>query len=211
MRNCLLLLFLAIVVLAPPAAAGGRNGVYVETGLVAGGALGVESPAHSTLRAVSDIGYIWGRYPAPDGGRWGGGATLYLSLGGEDLRIGVKSRLRYSFRPNWSFDVSAGYIFATLENEPNVSDTGFAGGLHLNYRSWLTVRADVNVKKVGGWTTVHHNQPVLNQPVLHEGGYETAVYGGLALRNRSGWVATAVGVGALLALMWVVVASGGAS
>jgi len=206
MRNCLFLLFLATVVVAPPATAGGRNGVYVETGLVAGGAVGVESRSHSTLRAVSDIGYIWGRYPAPDGGRWGGGATLYLSLGGEDLRIGAKARVRYSFRPNWSFDVSAGYIFATLENEPGVSDTGFAGGLHLNYRSWLTLRADVNVKKFESWTTVHRNQPV-----LHKGGYETAIYGGLALRNRSGWVATAVGTGALLALMWLVVASGGAS
>jgi len=200
------LVFLAIIVVAPPVAAGGRNGVYVETGLVAGGAVGAESPSFSALRAVSDIGYMWGRYPAPDGGKWGGGATLYFSLGEEDLRLGITPRVRYSFRPNWSIDVSAGYIFATSENEPGVSDTGFAGGLHLNYRSWLTVRADVNVIKFDDWTTGPQNQPV-----LHEGGYETAIYGGLALRNRSGWVATAVGVGALLALMLIVVTSGGAS
>jgi hypothetical protein len=197
---------MALLGFTAPAAAGGRNGLYVETGLLAGAAVGVESPAHSTVRAVSDLGYLWGRWTEPDGSRWGGGATVYLSLGAEDMRLGITPRVRYSFANDWSFDVSAGYIFATLENEPNVSDTGFAGALHFNYRSWLTLRADVNVKKVDDWTTVHQNQPV-----VHEGGYETAIYGGLALRNRSGWVATGVGVGAFLILMWAVVASGGAS
>ena len=204
MKTSALVALFAVILLAPPAAAGERNGVYVETGLVAGGVVGTVSPAHSDLRAVSDIGYMWGRHPVPDGSKWGGGLTLYLGLGGEDLRLGLTPRVRYSFRPHWSFDVSAGVIFATLENEPNVSDTGFVGGLHLNYGNWITLRADVNVKKVDEWTTVHRNQPV-----LHEGGYETAVYAGLALRNRPGWVATAVGTAALLGLMWMVLASGG--
>jgi hypothetical protein len=206
MRTIIALLLLAVWGAGSPSNAGGRNGVYVETGLLAGEAFGVESPSHSTIRAVSDLGYMWGRWPDADGEKWGGGATLYLSLGGEDLRVGFMPRARYSFASRWSFDVSAGYIFATLENEPGVSDTGFAASLHLNEGTWLTVRADVNVKKVDSRTTYQQNQPV-----ELEGGYETAVYGGVALRNRSGWVATGVGVGALLALMLLVAASGGAS
>jgi hypothetical protein len=206
MKTPVIVALVGLIVLAAPAAAGERNGVYVETGLVAGGVVGAVSPSHSDLRAVSDIGYMWGRRPVPDGSKWGGGLTLYLGLGVEDLRLGLTPRIRYSFRPHWSFGVSAGVIFATLENEPNVSDTGFVGGLHLNYGSWLTLRTDINVKKVDEWTTVHRNQPV-----VHPGGYETAVYAGLALRNRPGWVATVAGTAVMLGLMWVVVASGGAS
>lgn len=206
MRTRLFITVICICAVGPPATAGSRDGVYVETGLVAGGVAGSEGPSHSDLRAVSDIGYLWGRHPIPGSSKWGGGLTLYLGLGSEDFRMGLTPRLRYSFGPKWSFDVSAGYIFATLENEPNVSDTGFAGALHLNYGSWFTIRADVNVKKVDEWTTVHWNQPV-----IHEGGYETAIYAGVAMRNRPGWVATAVGVAAFLGLMLMVVASGGAS
>jgi hypothetical protein len=199
-------LLLITMAIAPGAMAGENSGVYVETGLVAGGAVGVESPSHSRVRAVSDFGYMWGVNPREDQSPWGGGATLYLGLGGEDLRLGFKPRLRYSFGPLWSFDVSAGYIFATSENEPGVSNTGFVGGLHLNRGSWLTLRADVNVKSVESWTTYHHNQPV-----VHQGGYETAIYGGLAFRNRAGWVATATGVVVMLGLMMLVLASGGGS
>ena len=69
-----------------------------------------------------------------------------------------------------------------------------------------TVRLDVNVKKFADWTTVHRNVPV-----LHEGGHETAVYGGVAFRGHAGWVATAIGVAGFFALMLLVLASGGAS
>jgi hypothetical protein len=204
MKTTAIVAVIGLSALALPAAAGERDGLYVETGLVVGGVVGAVSPSHSDLRAVSDVGYLWGRRPDPDGSKWGGGVTLYLGLGTEDLRLGLKPRIRYSILHRWSFDVSAGYIFATLENEPNVSDTGFVGGLHLHYGNWVTLRTDVNVKKVDEWTTVHWNQPV-----VHAGGYETAVYVGLALRNRPGWVATSVGTAALLGLMLVVLASGG--
>jgi hypothetical protein len=175
---------------------------HVETGLEIGGAVGVESRAHSSVRAVSEIGYLWEQRERP----WGFGGTFYAGLGNEDMRLGLKSRLRYRFRPEWSIDVSAGVIFATLENEQNVSDTGFVGGAHLNHGKWLTVRLDVNVKKFADWTTVHRNVPV-----LHEGGHETAVYGGVAFRGHAGWVATAIGVAGFFALMLLVLASGGAS
>jgi hypothetical protein len=180
--------------------------VYVETGVEVGGAIGVESPAFSTVRGVSEIGYLWERRRSRDDRGWGYGATLYAGLGAEDMRLGFKPRVRYRFRPNWSLDVSAGVIFATLENEPSVSNTGFVGGLHLNYARWLTLRVDVNVKEVADRT--HYRE---NQPVLVEGGYETAVYGGVAFRNRAGWVATVVGTATVLAVLLVVVSSGGAS
>lgn len=188
------------------AAATTTGRVYVETGVEAGGAIGVESPAFSSVRVVSEIGYMWERRRPLDDRGWGYGATLYAGLGAEDMRLGLKPRLRYTFRPQWSLDASAGVIFATLENEPSVSNTGFVGGLHLNYDRWLTLRLDVNVKKVSDRT--HFRQ---NQPVLVEGGYETAVYGGVAFRNRVGWVATVVGASTILALLLIVVSSGGAS
>jgi hypothetical protein len=196
----------ALVLLAPSAAAGGPGGVYVETGVEAGGAVGVEGRSHSSWRAVSEIGYMWERYATGDATGWGGGATFYAALGDEDMRLGLKPRLRYRFRPEWFVDVSAGVIFATLENEPDVSDTGFVGGVSVGYGTWLTLRTDVNVKRVEEWTTFHHNQPV-----VHEGGYETAIYAGIALRNRPGWMAMAVGTAVVLGLMVVVIVSGGAS
>ena len=179
---------------------------HVETGVLVGTAFGVESPSHSTFRAVTDIGLMWENYAADATRGWGGGATFYANLGHEDFRLGFTPRVRYRFRSDWSFDVSAGVIFLTLENEPPVSDHGFVGALHLNYGKSWTLRADVNVKRVDEWTTYQNNQPV-----VREGGYETAVYGGVALRSRAGWIATAVGVSAFLALVWYVVASGGVS
>jgi hypothetical protein len=188
------------------AADSGTGGIYVETGLEAGGAIGVESRTFSTWRAVLEIGYMREYIEELTGKGWGLGGTLYGGLGVEDMRIGLTPRVRYRFGPDWSVDVSAGVIFATLENEPGVSDTGFVGGLHLNYGRWLTFRADVNVKKVDDRVTYQ-----FNEPVLHEGGYETAVYGGLAVRGTAGWTAAAIGGAVFLAFMWWVVASGGAS
>ncbi len=202
----LVLISIVAVFAAATATAGESNGVFIETGLLAGGATGVESRSFSTFRAFSEVGYMWGKKPGPSGGPWGGGATIYLGLGHEDLRLAFAPRVRYSFSPKWSLDVSAGYIFATSENEPGVSNTGFLGSLNLNQGSWLTYRAEVNVKEFQPWTTVHQNVPV-----VHEGGYETAIYGGIAARGRPGWVAAAVGVAALGALMLLVLASGGAS
>jgi hypothetical protein len=195
-------LLLTATTVAGAQGTGWRGHTHVETGLEVGGAVGVESRAHSSVRAISEIGYLWEQREKP----WGIGGTFYAGLGQEDMRLGLKPRLRYRFRPEWSIDVSAGVIFATLENEQNVSDTGFVGGAHLNYGGWFTARLDVNVKKFADWTTVHRNVPV-----VHEGGYETAVYGGVALRGHAGWVATAVGVAGFFALMLFVLGSGGAS
>jgi hypothetical protein len=171
-----------------------------------GGVIGSESRSHSPWRAVTEIGYMWERRAVGDSTGWGGGATIYAGLGRDDLRLGFKPRLRYRFRPEWFVDVSAGVIFYTVENDPDNSDTGFVGGVSVGHGDWFTLRTDVNVKRVDEWTTVH-----MNQPLVHEGGYETAVYAGVAARDRAGWMATAVGVAALLALMALVIVSGGAS
>lgn len=199
------LLVIAVLVSWPADAAGQSRGVYIETGVQAGGVIGVESVSHSSVRAVSEIGYMFAG-GAEHGTAWGGGATVYAGLGREDMRLGIKPRVRYRFRPQWFVDVSAGFIFATLENDLGVSDTGFVGGVHLGYGKWWTLRADVNVKKVDEFRYVTYDPPV-----LRESGYETAVYAGLALRNKGGWVAAAVGTAALLGLMVLVVVSGGAS
>ena len=70
--------------------------------------------------------------------------------------------------------------------------------------TWLTVRTDVNVKKVDDWTTYQNNQPV-----VHEGGDEVAVYAGLALRGKAGWIATIAGAAGFLAVMLSIGLSGG--
>jgi hypothetical protein len=204
--NKLVLISLVVALIAATAEAGESDGVFIETGLLAGVAAGVEGQSFSTFRAFTEVGYMWGKKPDPAGGRWGGGATLYLGLGHEDLRLALAPRVRYSFSPDWSLDVSAGYIFATSEGEPGVANTGFLGSLNLNQGGWLTYRAEVNVKEVQPWTTVHQNVPV-----EHEGGYETSIYGGLAARGRPGWVAAGIGVAAVFALMLLVLASGGGS
>lgn len=190
-------------IVAVEAAAGG---LHVETGMLAGGAIGVESTAFSSWRAIFEPGYVV-EFPLPDGAaRWGVGATFYGALGGEDMRLGFKPRVRYRFDPAWSLDLSAGLIFATFENEPSVSDTGFAGGLHLNNGRWVTLRADVNVKRVSDREIFR-----AGETITVEGGHEVAVYGGLALRGGAGWKAAAIGGAVFLGLMLFVAASGGAS
>ena len=202
----LLLISICIVMCANGVTAGESDGVFIETGILAGMAAGVESQSFSTFRAFTEVGYMWGKRPDPEGGPWGGGATIYLGLGHEDLRLAIAPRVRYSFSPYWSLDVSAGYIFATSENEPGVANTGLLGSVNLNQGSWLTYRAEVNVKEVQPWPTYQ-----MNEPVVHEGGHETSIYGGIAARGRPGWVAAGIGVAAVFTLMLLVLASEGAS
>jgi len=195
-------LVIAMVLTFPTLTAGQSRGVHVETGLQGGAAFGVEGPSFSTWRAFTEIGYMLESSPNEGGNAWGGGATFLLSVGTDDALLGLKPRVRYRFDPQWSVDVSAGLILAGAESEPGVSTTGFIGGVHLNYGTWLTMRGGVNVRetvsKDWGW----------DSSVDPERGYETAVYGGLALREKAGWIATATGAIIFAGFMLAMAASG---
>lgn len=184
-----------------------KSRVTVETGAQAGGAFGVKGPTHSTYRGVSEIGLMFDKYPDKSRPNPAYGVVLYGAIGDEDFRIGIKPKLRYRFRPKWSTDLSAGYIFTSLESGPYVSQTGIAGGVTLNYSHWLSIKADVNVVSVEDQPRFQEGKEV----GIIEGGREISVYGGVSLRNRPGWLATIIGTSTFLAFMVIVMAEGGRS
>jgi hypothetical protein len=196
------ILLSALLVCLPIGAAGQTRGVHVETGVQVGKAFGIEGPSFSPWRVFSEFGYMAEGTPGEEGRAWGGGGTLIVSVGVEDALVGIKPRVRYRFHPEWAVDVSAGLTFVGAEAEPGVSDVGFLGGVHLNYRSWLTFRTEVNVRE-----TVPKNWN-WDPSVEPEQGYETSVYAGLALRNTAGWVATGVGVAIFAGLMLAFLSAG---
>ncbi|MFH1756239.1 MAG: hypothetical protein ABIA59_11125 [Candidatus Latescibacterota bacterium] len=181
--------------------------VTVETGAQIGGAFGVEGPTHSTYRGVTEIGVLFDKLPDKTRRNPVFGLVLYGAIGDEDFRIGIKPKLRYQFRPQWSTDVSAGLIFARMESGPYVSQTGLVGGVTLNYSSWLSFKGDVNVVTVEDRPRFVEGR----QAGIIEGGREISVYGGASLRNRAGRMATIVGTASFLALMIIIMAEGGRS
>jgi hypothetical protein len=199
MKHLMLVVLVAVI---PSCAASQSRGLYVETGFQAGTAFGLESWSFSQWRAVSELGYMVEGRLREDGTGWGGGATFYAGLGSEDLLLGLKPRARYRFNSQWFVDVSAGMIVLSAESEPGVSQTGFIGGIHLGHGRWWTLRTDVNVRKIALSEWSEENWEVIEQ------GYETGVYVGLALREKAGWIATGVGVAAVLGLMVAFISSG---
>jgi len=179
----------------------------VETGAQAGGVIGVEGPTHSTFRGVSEIGVMFDRVREGLPPKTTYGVVLYGAIGNEDFRIALKPKLRYRFRPKWSTDITAGYIFASLESGPYVSQTGIAGGATLNYSNWLSFKADVNVVKVEDRPRFEEGKEV----GVIKGGHEISVYGGVSLRNHAGWMATVIGTSVFLAFVVIVMAEGGGS
>ncbi len=167
----------------------------VETGAEAGYAFGVEGPTFSTFRAVNEIGVLFDRMKDKSIPKKAFGITLYSAMGNDDFRIGIKPRLRYQLWPKWSTDLSAGLIFASLEGHPDVSKTGFVGGVSLNYSSWLTLKTDVNVVSVEDRIKYVDGKRVGTK----KGGQEISIYGGVSLRNRAGVYATIVGAALFLA------------
>jgi hypothetical protein len=181
--------------------------VTIETGAQAGGAFGVEGPTHSTFRGVTEIGLMFDKMPDGSRPQTAFGLVLYGAIGDEDFRLGIKPKLRYRFRPKWSTDISAGYMFASMESGPYVSQTGIIGGITLNYSSWLSFKGDVNVVNVEDRPKNFVGEPV----GIIEGGREISVYGGVSLRSRPGVLATIVGTSIFLAFAVIVMAEGGRS
>lgn len=179
----------------------------IETGAQAGGAFGVEGPTHSTFRGVTEIGVMFDKLPDKSRPNPAFGLVLYGAIGDEDFRIGIKPKFRFQLRPKWSTDVSAGYIFSSLESGPYVSQTGIVGGVTLNYSSWLSFKADMNVVTV-------EDRPLTikgEQAGIIEGGREFSLYGGVSLRDRPGRLATIIGTSAFIAFAIIVMAEGGRS
>jgi hypothetical protein len=181
--------------------------VTVETGAQAGGAFGVKGPTHSAFRGVSEIGLMFDKLQGASQRKTVFGVVLYGAIGDEDFRIGVKPKLRYRLRPEWSTDLSAGYIFASLESGPYVSQTGIVGGVTLNYSNWLSIKGDVNVVTVEDRPRYQEGEEV----GTIKGGREISVYGGVSLRDRPGVLATIIGTSVFLAFIVIVMAEGGRS
>jgi hypothetical protein len=181
--------------------------VTVETGAQAGGAFGVKGPTHSAFRGVSEIGLLFDKLPSASQRKTVFGIVLYGAIGDEDFRIGIKPKLRYRLRPEWSTDLSAGYIFASLESGPYVSQTGLVGGVTLNYSNWLSIKGDVNVVTVEDRPRYQGGKEV----GTIKGGREVSVYGGVSLRDRPGVLATIIGTSVFLAFIVIVMAEGGRS
>jgi hypothetical protein len=204
---CLLLTFLFIPHAVQAESILSKARVTVETGAQAGGAFGVKGPTHSAFRGVSEIGLMFDKFPNASQRKTVFGIVLYGAIGDEDFRIGVKPKLRYRLRPEWSTDLSAGYIFASMESGPYVSQTGIVGGVTLNYSSWLTIKGDVNVVTVEDRPRYQEGEEV----GTIKGGREVSVYGGVSLRNRPGVLATIIGTSVFLAFIVIVMAEGGRS
>jgi hypothetical protein len=181
--------------------------VTIETGAQAGGAFGVEGPTHSTFRGVTEIGVMFDKMPDKSRPKTAFGLVWYGAIGDEDFRMGIKPKIRHQFRPKWSTDISAGYIFSSLESGPYVSQTGLVGGVTLNYSSWLSFKGDVNIVTVEDRPKYFEGEQV----GIIEGGREISVYGGASLRNRPGWLATIIGTSTFIAFAIIVMAEGGRS
>jgi hypothetical protein len=204
---CLLSVLLFIPHAVPADTIFSRSRVTVETGAQAGGAFGVKGPTHSAFRGVSEIGLMFDKLPADSSKNPVYGIVLYGAIGDEDFRIGVKPKLRYRFRPEWTTDLSAGYIFASVESGPYVSNNGIVGGITLNYSDWLSIKGDVNVVTVEDRPRFEQGEEV----GTIKGGREISVYGGVSLRNRPGVLATIIGSSVFLAFIIIVMAEGGRS
>ena len=110
-------------------------------------------------RAVTEVGLHWEGEDVRRVGGLSGGLLLYDALGNDDLRVWVRPRLRYRFHPDWSSDISAGLLFAAIEGDIDVSETGFTGGLALHYRDWLSLKTDCHVVDV-------RHRPLYGEDVL---------------------------------------------
>ena len=172
----------------------------IESGLVAGGALGVEGATHSPVRGVVDFGFLL----EPDGRESRGwGLTLHGALGKEDMRLGVRPRVRIPLSATWAVEGAAGVLLAAIEGDPRVSPFGFTGGLSFQYKRVLSLRSDLQIVHVDEWQTVHRNVPR-----VHPEGNEVSLYGGVAFRDWAGWTFTALGVAGFLALTALILSTG---
>ncbi|NNE08185.1 MAG: hypothetical protein HKN20_06445 [Gemmatimonadetes bacterium] len=181
----------------------------VETGLQAGGAVRGETPAFSHTRMVSEIGLLTTRRRAfGSAARWDFGVVAYGALGGYDMRLGVKPKLRYYWSDRWSTDLSAGWIVHTLEAETWVSNTGRMASITANYGESIVLKLDLNVRETSEWPPASLRSASTR---VYEAGTETALYGGVSWRNRAGWWATGAGTAVIIGLSLFVILSGGVS
>lgn len=158
-----------------------------ETGVRAGAAAGVESPAFSTWRVNTDIGLLLeqgGNSSLP----FDAGITLHLTLGDEDMPIALKPRIRFELGERWTADLSAGPILTTLEAESYVASGGVIGGVMLIYEDWLALGADILSRSIGDRTRYENGLPA----GIIEGGREYGIYGGVTMTGRAGTAATIV-------------------
>lgn len=199
-------LSLFAILLAGPAQAGILDHLNVETGAQYGVALGTESPAFSSVRAVTEVGFL-----QRDEGSSAWGIVLYGALSSEDMRLAVKPELRLRWSEKWASDVSAGWIFATLEAEPYVRSTGLAASLSLHHGKALTYKFDLNVRDVDEWPPQSLRSIAGPDARFTSAGTEASLYAGISLRERPGWWATAVGTAVFFGLILFVGLSGGAS
>jgi len=195
----------------------------IESGFVVGGAIDLEGPTHSHYRAILDLGFLdvpddatpveGSRSAAPsasdrDPGRRspatrGWGLVAHGSLGREDMRLGLKSRVRFPIGSAWGMELSAGPLVAALEGDLRVSGTGFVGGASLQRGRSLSLRADVHVVHVDAFTIGRDGIPVPLGP-----GHEVSLYGGLTFRDRAGWAFTGAGLAVLATMTALVIAAG---
>lgn len=178
----------------------------VETGLQAGGAVRGESPAFSHTRMVSEIGLLTTRRRAfGTKARWDLGVVAYGALGGNDMRLGVKPKLRYYWSERWSTDLSAGWIIETLEAESYVSSTGRMASVTANYGESIVFKLDLNVRETSEWPPAGVRSASTR---VYEAGTESALYGGVSWRNRAGWWTTGAGTAVILGLSLLVLLGG---
>jgi hypothetical protein len=178
--------------------------LFVETGAEVGTNVGDESRFFSYALWTMEVGYLRGARSGQSDRGWGLGCTLYTCLGEKDWRFAVKPRLRYRFHPRWAVDLSAGLILSGFGDDPGRIEEGFVGGVGLNYHSWLTLKTELMAKPFQAKEAYDPHWGKVS--VVEPAGTEVAIYGGVALRGKPGWIATGVGSVAIL-IGTIVVAS----
>jgi hypothetical protein len=167
--------------------------MIVEAGVVTGVNRGDAHRDFSKDLFVSEVGFLYGALPGDGESPWGFGGTLFMSVGDNDIRAGIKPRVRCRLTRSLSADVSAGLIMATANNDPGFMDRGFVGGVSLNYSSWFSVRGDVMVRPVEQWRSSHYWIGG-HEYVDHPAGHEVSFYAGAAFRGRPGGVVLGLAV-----------------
>jgi hypothetical protein len=151
----------------------------------------------SNERLAVDLGLLFRLGdPAHDTNRIG--LTLHGSFGSRDAVFALRPRYTRRLTEQALATFSAGWIFATTQQDNNVEDAtlsenGFIGGVQVSHGD-IGLGVDVRVLDVG---------PSLG----YEGGTETSILGGIVFLGRPGIVAASFGAAIVLILSAIYVAS----
>jgi hypothetical protein len=183
---------------------------YVESGILMGEVSGAQSYAFSRVVGVMEVGLLAGARTGRSRQGWGIGATGFFGGGANDFRLGFKPRIRYRFTPGFATDVSAGPFWTLPIDGGQKIDRGYLASVAFQLGTWFTLRGDFQTRPVPGLSSYNHYTGERTQA---PGGDETAVYVGMALRDRPGWAATMIGTATVASLfllaMAIVLGSGG--